>query len=854
MPTVRLPNGIVAEVDDEVAAQLQLHDASNVGTAHVLTDSEKQAQLGADTERAAFSTPGQKALAFAEGAGSGLTFGLVDHATDDYSTRMRAKHAGGFRAAGEITGMVLPAALTAGGSLGASAAKFTAGGIATQVAERAALKVGSSVVRRGMVRGAVEGLAGGVQQVVSHAALSDDPTTIEGTAVTLGLGTIVGSAIGGVAGGLQRAGQKANAAIASEATEKAAARTASEASDLSHAAQVAAEDVRVAAAQTTFHGETNRQAALKVRTSFADLQDDLRRAAGAETAKADEYLRITSEAGRGVTKAEKAAMAERDALIARADKALKGAEKYETNAASVHAKRAPKLDPAKAMDEGRFLVDLADGADGVSLDGLKAAIAKGDASLVAKETAAAVPSLKGAFASSVKDVDAYFNDMLPHYAAAQRHAAGAPVLDKIKTATAARDAAVAIKIDDIPAVIEARRAKLVADSLPPPPTVMREAAKGSLDTLPETVGNLAKMRRESAERMDALLAGGGVRADNARQSVREMATLSGIETDSVVTLRDHLRNISTSRRVIQRPAVAAAEAAGESTGKRHGGGIFRRFIGASGYSAARAAGGGHVVGVTMSALAGGAAGRVRDFSRHIAAKVFEPLGRGVARSAGPIASQYRREYADGDRRDLRDVVNDHRVAVAADTVGLPDASFRALQPLLDDGNGRFASAMQRFILTAQSHLAASIPKDPGTAMIGNTSNYRPSQAEAIEFAERRLAVDDPMGTLERNLLDGRPSQVQSQTLFAVYPTLMAEMQSAMIQEMAVNPNTIPRERRAAVTAFLKIPYDSLDTKENRAAFNTMYGVKKDPAQSPQPSRPPGRPPATDTLVGRTISR
>jgi len=195
----------------------------------------------ADME-ARYSTPGQIALTGVEGAGRGLTFSGSDLVLglalgDEYAedARRRQQINPGTAIGGEIAGAVLPALVSGGGSTAATGASLggrvlrgvtalprlaSRAGLAAEMATARALGEGASVGGR-IARSAASHLVGGAVEALPHAAgrgltqlVLDDDATMERVLAQVGLEAIAGGVAGGVIGGGSRAAREGYDAVA----------------------------------------------------------------------------------------------------------------------------------------------------------------------------------------------------------------------------------------------------------------------------------------------------------------------------------------------------------------------------------------------------------------------------------------------------------------------------------------------------------------------------------------------------------------------------------------------------------------------------------------------------------------
>lgn len=179
------------------------------------TDESRFNRIEAETRESYYEDQGLET--FLEGAASGASFGLSDVLFErvlGWDTSERAQYNPGERIAGEITGAVLPAVATFGGSSGFAAsalAKTPAGMVSTL-----ATKAGGAGARGMAIAGAIEGAASGAGAQITNATLSGDPVTVESVIAGMGWGTLFGGGLGAALG-------KVSGKVEAYAAKKAAA-------------------------------------------------------------------------------------------------------------------------------------------------------------------------------------------------------------------------------------------------------------------------------------------------------------------------------------------------------------------------------------------------------------------------------------------------------------------------------------------------------------------------------------------------------------------------------------------------------------------------------------------------------
>lgn len=1011
MPTnMRLPDGRVTAVDD---ARVELLKRAGATLVSGVETNSREAARQAD---ALYDNPLDKALAAGQGGLSGLSFGLTDLAVGDEGKR-NAQVNSGYHTVGNIVGVVGPALLTGGASLGASAATTTgklAGatlpGLASRLGVSVAEKVGGGAVARMATAGAVEGAAGGLAGAISHAALSDDPVTVQSLTSAIGVGALLGAGGGAIAGGLVKYGAKAAAAVkGAKALDEAAAAvpgkiakanadlaavgpaprppgkgsfaaesTSERAAELTAArtAEATLKDPRASALVgrlsdelkgvkqelMTFNGTarkahaadyeqllTRSKAEHVALNEVADAEFSASNKAWMEsevaakakhTASVDDYTRAATSADEAAATAkggakpasaaardaeERAIKAEASAEAARAKLGLQDTKGNRANlaAAEVRATAARKAADAKrltsrpaatGLDRAAVKAELADdriwlAAKGIHID---EGLTDIDRQLLKMADKGDTEGLLAALKARNEGYTTRLTKAVGPPPGASRLLAAHEAAKAGEVVAAAKGVVKPAKYVPSPRPV---RAEVPAYTTPvKTPFVPDETSVGIINTLSnndrrKSVQALLAARPETLAQLDSTLATAATAskgAASAQETIRELGASFGMVADDVTlsSIREHLKGISgiaakapaakaaveaekavraaeralaenaaagefkalkeahatalQNAKVAKAAAVAEGRALKDGLVKEDAGGagswLVDKVLKVGGYKAGMAMGLGPLGAMAAGAAVSMARKGTSSMLRSIAATAFQPAGKALARSI-PVLTRYRETYDAGSKADPRTMVRTHLADVASQHLTAADSAYEAVKPLIDSGSTMLAVGVAKQLTTVAQYVFDAAPKDPGTAMVGGKSQWKPPELACHEFMERRLAAEYPVPVLADAISNNRYSTVQADTLWHLYPDLMGEARTEFIMAMQDNGSTpIPYARRGAVSVFFRMPYDSLFSKESVADIQSNY-VKKEPQGAApgamQSQGKPGRPAATDKADGLT---
>ena len=160
---------------------------------------------------------------------------------------------------------------------------------------------------------------------------------------------------------------------------------------------------------------------------------------------------------------------------------------------------------------------------------------------------------------------------------------------------------------------------------------------------------------------------------------------------------------------------------------------------------------------------------------------------------------------------------------------VPDAMLDQLDAATKDTfeyAPKITQGLQLAAIRATSFLASKVPQPPDKGILDQP--YQPSQAQIITFMRYADAVENPLialKQLEENAVNGETLE----TLKTVYPSLYTDIKSqivaSMADKMASGKLDLPYQRRVVLSKFLEMPLDSSFRPEivarNQAALATL---------------------------------
>ena len=235
-----------------------------------------------------------------------------------------------------------------------------------------------------------------------------------------------------------------------------------------------------------------------------------------------------------------------------------------------------------------------------------------------------------------------------------------------------------------------------------------------------------------------------------------------------------------------------------------------------------------------------AAGRAAQTRDRIAKAVNSMLGtaagavgRQPVRAAATAEVLSRSLFSEGEtKRPTRETAAEmwarHRDELAA--AQRPGAVERVLRNQVPTGDPRLAQSLVATAKRKIAYLSAKMPRPPAGLTDPDAPPWRPTDAQAEQWARIVTAADDPASVLERAAA-GQVSMDEIDTVRNVYPRLYQEAQQHLL-EAIVGGATIPYQRRIQLGALFGLP---LVATEDRAFLSSMQaGYDQPPPDAPQP--------------------
>jgi hypothetical protein len=125
----------------------------------------------------------------------------------------------------------------------------------------------------------------------------------------------------------------------------------------------------------------------------------------------------------------------------------------------------------------------------------------------------------------------------------------------------------------------------------------------------------------------------------------------------------------------------------------------------------------------------------------------------------------------------------------------------AFAPILADRMETLAAKRLEF-------LASKLPRRPEIAALKTgPDKWQPSDMEMRTFARYAAAVEDPHAIVDR-LADGSVTPEDSEAMRTVYPEMFADIQRQIIEQLPALQESLPYERRLALSIFSDVPVDA----------------------------------------------
>lgn len=786
------PNGKVFQGTREELEHLQL-----LGGYKEETPDEQLERQTEDYKENYYNTPGQKAIATLEGVNSALTGGLTDIGSENEASKYNSE----YRLGGEIAG-----------AIGGAIAGVGTPGLATKAGLGVSKAVGGGI-KGAVAFGAIEGAEAGLQSTISTSTLNNDPLTVDSIRAGIGYGALFGGALGGtfnlVGKGLGRVGDKLQPATELDVVESKFKLPAQyeEGSSILDKSRYTPPPI-----PKTVTREVKELLSPIDNESFKGLNQTIR-----------EFSANGSRLGEDLQAAVQKAADDYSASFIGPEVAAGAYQKLNTVADDVGA--------------DAFLKGLA----GKELGMMKT---------VARKAAEAVDS--GNYERAAEALKQYNNS-----------------IKKVASITG-------YKVDELVLPQVADRTALQAAIKSAGRAVETQAAARTLDAFPRTATEFARMSPNKSEKMFAAI--DNIISDQSdelmplRQSlqmnVEDMVKKSGIVTEGNVV--DQLREVYRVAKVTPSdeliftiketiggggkkfgkvPTVLdASEESLDVAKKQPKKGGFAEDIGD--HFAAKFTGG--AAGYAVAGPVGGALGYygtrailhntetlsgIKNAVQNKLSQAAKGTGKilqskAATFTAAKLEPLYLRIDGTEDKTKKKTIEERAKDRITEITEVAPAAKeifYKAFEPLLAS-HPDFVAALHSQAVQGFNTFLDMIPKDPGMAISGGKSLWKPNSVQAVQFAKMYEAFMTPMHVMVDMLTDfANVDPIKVNTIKAVYPPLYAYMRGEVLQN--VNFSQMDYRTQAKATILLEYDIDSSFSTMNIAESQRIFMETPQPPES-----------------------
>jgi hypothetical protein len=179
-----------------------------------------------------------------------------------------------------------------------------------------------------------------------------------------------------------------------------------------------------------------------------------------------------------------------------------------------------------------------------------------------------------------------------------------------------------------------------------------------------------------------------------------------------------------------------------------------------------------------------------------------------------------------------------------------DTMFAAVEPLMGHPSD-VAWKLHASVIGALQHLSVTAPRDPGVNVKLGKSAWTPSHRDALTLAARIEAVKDPLTSIDR-ILSGGGNAAAAETLWAVYPAMMQQVQAELL--MASQGQNLSMQQASQFSRLFRVPLTGFQQPQVVTAIQGMYmqRLAQQVASGQQAATPnfgsPGRPPKVRNRV------
>lgn len=249
----------------------------------------------------------------------------------------------------------------------------------------------------------------------------------------------------------------------------------------------------------------------------------------------------------------------------------------------------------------------------------------------------------------------------------------------------------------------------------------------------------------------------------------------------------------------------------------------------------------------------------------VAKRAAGSAGKAARRIAAPTTVQILNSAKFGDSKD------DHKSKQQAYRARMQELSQSATNPTrlterivgrvgqMEQVAPRTAQAVAGAASNAAAFLYSKAPKDPLPPMPGVKREYQPPDSEIDKWSRYVEAVDDPMAVLD-HVRDGTLTREHVEAIKTIYPKLYTKMVTELVGQLDELESTAPYKDRVQLSVLFDVPFDvTMDpsfVRSMQELYETPGAVEQagGPADQAAPSGPTLKSIRELTLPNRMQSR
>lgn len=139
-----------------------------------------------------------------------------------------------------------------------------------------------------------------------------------------------------------------------------------------------------------------------------------------------------------------------------------------------------------------------------------------------------------------------------------------------------------------------------------------------------------------------------------------------------------------------------------------------------------------------------------------------------------------------------------------------------------------SNQMHTVLINATKFLESKIPKDPSQPNMF-AREYQPSSMEIAKFERYMQAVEHPLSVFE-DMERGTLTREHVEALKAVYPSLYAQLQQEIIDQVTTEGEKVPYNKKVQLGILLDVPTDLSLEPTNIAGLQANFMPQNDPMQ------------------------